>query len=1001
MSAIATHLRKNGRDHLDRVLHFLSAYGIPVVIGLFSMVALFSWKLAYTTEGSQQIAFRVLEQQGDTLPLAAVLAAVAHQPDVLNRDTRLSEAPFWIAFAVAPDQSGSQTMIEFPSRHTLNMQCWDTRSGVSLGEASRTAVNGAFTAVKAGFALTLAAAAAERQILCNTTSTGPARISVVQWPIEELSMAARASARNSGLLEGGLIVLGMFVLVTAIINRDSTYLLFAAWLLVNLRMASLSSGWDMQWLGHTVPPEWMTQARALTLAIYYLLTVTLFRTLLREELNRVGYGRLLSLTQLICVPLLLASLLLSYRGFLPVLWISTSFSTVVLIFLSTRILIMTRSPVAIWYSASISITLFASLYEVISAAMGFKGLIDSVNSVTAALSSSLLAALAIAAHLRIKHQQLQDAQEKLRHTYDAMPIGIFTLDLEGRFMSANPAMCAMVDVKNIQFGKDTWSRFFLQEAWPRLHRMALVQTEVELEIPYDSPPTEKTAYDGTGEAKRFLVKATLARDKIEGSLQDISARFKATEELRFMANNDPLTKVLNRRGIDTVLAQAIKDIGPGAPLSLAYFDLDRFKLINDLYGHAAGDDVLIQVCERIASMLTGMQQIGRVGGDEFVIVFPDTTITAATWVCNGIVDCISTTPYPIGDKAFQVRGSIGLIDVIAGTKIKDAVSTADRACREAKSLSTNLIVYESYAEAFLEREAELGLVERFSSATAPEGLFLEMQPIMSLKNPHASLNFEVLLRMRDADGSIIPAGRLIPAAERSGRIGIIDRWVLTTTLAWLNANGEQLINTQFVCMNLSGASLNDEHFVKDAYDILEKNLRAASLLCLEITESVALHDLGNTRRFIDKVRSYGVKIALDDFGAGYTSFSYLKDLPADVLKIDGNFIRNMNDHPSNIAIVETIVILASNLGMRTVAEWAEDNATVQTLVDIGVDYVQGYAVARPQHPINILAAASAASFIQNPELIAFAQSLSDGANNPAGMPVALGLIPSFTRTQAA
>ena len=190
-----------------------------------------------------------------------------------------------------------------------------------------------------------------------------------------------------------------------------------------------------------------------------------------------------------------------------------------------------------------------------------------------------------------------------------------------------------------------------------------------------------------------------------------------------------------------------------------------------------------------------------------------------------------------------------------------------------------------------------------------------------------------------------PAGPLIAAAEKSGRAGVIDRWVLSTTLAWIEDQPRPACrNTRFVCMNLSGASLNDERFVQDTLDILARHVHVASRLCMEITESVALHDLDNTRRFIDQVRAFGVKVALDDFGAGYTSFSYLKELPADVLKIDGNFIVNINAHPANVAIVEAIVSLAVNLGMKTIAEWAEDAATVRTLAEIGVDYVQGYAV---------------------------------------------------------
>jgi EAL domain-containing protein (putative c-di-GMP-specific phosphodiesterase class I) len=182
-------------------------------------------------------------------------------------------------------------------------------------------------------------------------------------------------------------------------------------------------------------------------------------------------------------------------------------------------------------------------------------------------------------------------------------------------------------------------------------------------------------------------------------------------------------------------------------------------------------------------------------------------------------------------------------------------------------------------------------------------------------------------------------------------------------------------------MNLSGGSLNDEKFIQDAFSMLSQYGRTVERLCIEITESVALHDLENTRRFIDKARSFGAKIALDDFGAGYTSFSYLKDLPADTVKIDGAFVQGANAHPANLAIIEAIVELTHNLGMKSVAEWAEDRATVESLAQIGVDYVQGFAIARPQLPSKILVAESSASFIEDASLAEYVRNtLASGQN---------------------
>ena len=241
---------------------------------------------------------------------------------------------------------------------------------------------------------------------------------------------------------------------------------------------------------------------------------------------------------------------------------------------------------------------------------------------------------------------------------------------------------------------------------------------------------------------------------------------------------------------------------------------------------------------------------------------------------------------------------------------------------------------------------------------------LMMQPIMSLRDPYGSLNFEVLLRMRDKDNSIVPAWKIISAAERNGRIATIDKWVLTTTLEWLSTHAAHLHNSSYVSVNLSGGSLNDENFIEDAFAILAQFGSTVERVCIEITESVALHDLSNTRHFIDGIRKYGAKLALDDFGAGYTSFSYLRSLPADAVKIDGAYVKDLLAHPSNYAIVQAIVDLTRNLGMQSIAEWVEDVATLEALAEIGVDYVQGYVISRPLTPERMLLASSAGDCVE-------------------------------------
>ncbi len=939
---------------LETVLRVLSIYLVPLIIAVVSLLALAFWNNEYASSGERPIMLRVAAEGERAFSAADALAALARTRPVALYDTRLSGAPVWFSFSTRAEADGVQ-VVEFPSRHALGLACWDGATMAPLGKASRSGAEGALAPLKAGFVLK--PAQLPENVLCRATFAGPARLTALQWPADQLALSAQQYHRKSGLLDGGMVVLALFVLVTALINRQSLYVLFAGWLILNLRIGALSAGWDIQWLGQTVPQPWLLLSRSVTIALAGIATLTLYQTLFREALAKTVYRIPLRVVEWCCLPLLAAAVVLPYNVFLPVMWPVVGGALLLMTLGLVSVMLQSNNRVAFWFAASFGVTFVSGLSEVVAAALGIRELMGLINSVTAALASSLLAALAVAEQMRMETEQRIAAQAELEHAYEAMPVGLFTLDMYGHFLSANPALCKMLGTTNIVPGRTRWRQFFAEGVWGRLHDLVHSHADAELDI------------ENRAGTRRFLVRATLARGKIEGVLQDTTEQHKATEQLRFMANNDPLTKVYNRRGIERMFQQAAGALAAGKPLALAYLDLDRFKLINDLFGHNAGDEVLKQVCERIATMLAGGQQVGRVGGDEFVIVMPDTAIPLAELICRGIVDRIGNMAYRVGDKAFHVRGSIGLIEVSAGMQMKDAISTADRACREAKcGHSDGLVVYERDAAAFHEREAELNLVARLSDTDAMAGMFIEMQPIMSLKAPHGSLNFEVLLRMREADGRIVQAGPLIAAAEKSGRAGVIDRWVLATTLAWIDKHAARLGSTQFVCMNLSGASLNDERFVQDTIEILGRHVHVAGRLCMEITESVALHDLDNTRRFIDQVRNFGVKMALDDFGAGYTSFSYLKELPADVLKIDGNFIVNINAHPANVAIVEAIVSLAVNLGMKTIAEWAEDTETVRTLAEIGVDYVQGWAVARSMAPEKLLEASSAASFIDNEEL---------------------------------
>ncbi|GAB3628785.1 diguanylate cyclase [Pandoraea terrae] len=954
---------------LDELFHTVSLYAVPVAILLLSLLVLFFQENQYAVHGNLPLSFQARGDLPSSFSLEAAEHAVAATPELRQYDTHLSEAPVWFRVAVTPAAANESTYIEFPSRHAQSLVCWRDGAQQPVGHGDRTGVSGGIRVSKAGFSINLGRLKEPAILLCQGTFSGPAHLTLTAWPSSQLSLSEKEFHRSTGLLEGGLLTLSGFVLVTAIINQEWLYVLFAAWLVGNLRLAANSIGADTQWLERAIPTDWDAFVRKLTFAIYYVLTYSLFTQLFRRELQRIGLRWMVMALQWSGVLLFSAAVALPYAHFVPVLWVVAALGIVIVLCLLVRILVMTRSRVALWYSASLAIVLFATFSEVVAAAFNARALAGTLNSVTAALFSSMMAALAIAEQMRAEHQGKLQAQAELRNAYDVTPVGLFTLDDQGAFVRANAALHTMLGIGALGSHEFRWDDFFGQSTWRMLQDVAQQRGESELEILSLPQPD--------GSSNRYLVKAILANGRIEGSLQDITERAKTMEQLRFLAENDSLTGVPNRRGIEKSLEEAIRTLSDTRPAALAYLDLDRFKLVNDLFGHHAGDEVLRQVCDRVRQRLSADQSVGRTGGDEFIIVFRDATIREAGAIARRLVDAIAGEPYPIGNRAFQVRASIGVIELAADMRVPDAISAADRACREAKKARRELVVYERGASAFRERLDELRLIDALDAGLTPNSLYLEMQPIMAMADPGGSLNFEVLLRMRDGDGNVVPAHRVITAAEENGTIGMIDKWVLSSTLAWLDAHRERLPKTLFVCVNLSGASLNDEHFIRDIFATLAEYERVAGLLCIEITETVALHDLDNTRRFVDRIHTLGGKIALDDFGAGFSSFSYLKDLPVDAIKIDGAFVKSMLTHPANVAIVEAIVALAKNLGMRSVAEWVEDAETLEALSELGVDYVQGYLIARPQSPEAILTADSAVSFIRDPDLAMLLTELGD------------------------
>jgi diguanylate cyclase (GGDEF)-like protein/PAS domain S-box-containing protein len=438
-------------------------------------------------------------------------------------------------------------------------------------------------------------------------------------------------------------------------------------------------------------------------------------------------------------------------------------------------------------------------------------------------------------------------------------------------------------------------------------------------------------------------------------LRDITHERALTARLEHQATHDPLTGLTNRREFETRLAAAIEDYrANGAEYALLYLDLDQFKVINDTCGHAAGDGLIRKIAWLIEDQLRANDVLARLGGDEFGALLRDIRSDDAVGLADSIRRRIAELRYEWEGRIFAVNSSIGVI-VIDSTlaSVGDALSAADQACYLAKDSGRNRVqLYQPDDQQVKIRQGEMRWVERLNSALDSGSFVLVAQEIRAIGpqecGPRHSpvLRFELLLRMVAADGTWIAPMAFIPAAERYGLMPRVDRWVISQAcreLAALRAMGRRLP----VCMiNISGASVSDPSLA----DYISGCLRQYSLpgpqIGFELTETAAIGNLASASQLMTRLRSLGSPIALDDFGSGMSSFSYLKALPIDFLKIDGAFVRDVCADPVDRAVVEAIQRIGRVMGIQTIAESVETEEALRALTQIGVDYAQGMHVAR-------------------------------------------------------
>jgi diguanylate cyclase (GGDEF)-like protein/PAS domain S-box-containing protein len=434
-------------------------------------------------------------------------------------------------------------------------------------------------------------------------------------------------------------------------------------------------------------------------------------------------------------------------------------------------------------------------------------------------------------------------------------------------------------------------------------------------------------------------------------LHDVTEMRGLARQMSYQATHDALTGLVNRREFERRLEEAIESghRGDGQHV-LCYLDLDRFKIVNDTSGHLAGDSMLREVAKLLRDAVRDSDTVGRLGGDEFGTLLVGCPLDKARQIADDLTRSVGEYRFVWKDKIFNIGVSVGLVEISreSGT-LEELLAAADTACYVAKKQgSGRVVVYSARDEALARHTGEIQWLQRLQGALKENRFHLYQQVIVPAHGDDGGPALEVLLRLQDEAGHELPPSEFMRAAERYRLMGLVDRWVVQTTFAALGRGAIPVPAHRSVAINVSGQTLGDAQFLEFVVECFDTSGVAPAQVCFEINESAVVANLDHARRFVGVLHGMGCEFALDDFGSGVGSFSNLKNLPLDYLKIDGSFMRNLARDTVNQAMVAAMIKLARTLNFKVIAEQVEDAASVDVARRMGVDYLQGYAIGRPQ-----------------------------------------------------
>jgi diguanylate cyclase (GGDEF)-like protein/PAS domain S-box-containing protein len=557
--------------------------------------------------------------------------------------------------------------------------------------------------------------------------------------------------------------------------------------------------------------------------------------------------------------------------------------------------------------------------------------------------------------LEVSRQALFEEKERAEVTLKSIMDGVVTLDAAGCISYLNPVaerLCGSSDADARHRELTHLVNFVHEDSAKRLLNPVdrVLQENIIVELP---PHAALVRSDGSS----IPIEASAApmRDdagQVIGAvlvLQDVSHSRRLTRQLSYQASHDALTGLYNRRMFEESLQAALINVEEeNRHHALCYIDLDQFKIVNDTCGHMAGDELLRQLSILLQDCVRGGDVLARLGGDEFGVLLENCPLTRATQVADKIRQRVKDHRFAWQDKSFEIGASIGVVGISADNlDIASIMSAADVACYAAKDMGRNRVhVYEPTDAMLAERHGQMHWASRIVQALENQRMVLFQQPIFGL-GAEGGEHCEILVRMIDDNGVYVPPNAFIPAAERYNLMSKVDRWVIESVFRRMSS-ACHVKHDKMVAINLSGNSLADDEllaFIRQAGHEYGVDFQQ---ICFEITETAAISNLSNATRFMTELRQEGCRFALDDFGSGLSSFGYLKNLPVDYVKIDGSFVKDMSTDPIDRAMVEAITRVAHVMQIRAIAEWVEDEPTLQLLKAMGVDFAQGYYLGKPK-----------------------------------------------------